>query len=221
MLRAMNIAVMGTGEVGRTIASKLVELGHNVVLGSRTGDNPKAVAWATEAGDRASTGTYADAAVFGELVVNATLGVASVDALKSAGEDSLAGKIIIDVSNPLDFSEGFPPKLSVCNDDSLGEQLQRTFPRSKVVKTLNTMWNGLMIDPRKIDSSHVVFLCGNDAEAKSAVRRLLESFGWRTDEMLDLGDISGARATEAWLLLWTRIYAATDSGAFNLQLARV
>lgn len=215
----MNIAVMGTGEVGRTIASKLVELGHHVRLGSRTVDNAKGAAWAEEAGERASTGTYADAAAFGELVVNATLGVASVEALQSAGEDRLAGKVIVDVSNPLDFSGGFPPKLSVSNDDSLGEQIQRTFPRSKVVKTLNTMWNGLMVDPRKIESSHVVFLCGNDDGAKGQVRSLLESFGWRADEMLDLGDITNARGTEAYLLLWTRIYAATDNGAFNLQIA--
>jgi len=217
----MNIAVMGTGEVGRTIASKLVEIGHHVRLGSRTADNAKGLAWAEQAGERASTGTYADAAAFGELVVNATLGVASVEALKSAGEDALADKIIVDVSNPLDFSGGFPPKLSVSNDDSLGEQIQRTFPRSKVVKTLNTMWNGLMVDPRKIESSHVVFLCGNDDAAKGQVRSLLESFGWRGEEMLDLGDITNARGTEAYLLLWTRIYAATDNGAFNLQLANV
>lgn len=217
----MKIAVMGTGEVGRTIASKLVELGHHVRLGSRTADNAKGVAWVEEAGERASTGTYVDAAAFGELVVNATLGVASVEALKSAGEDTLAGKIIVDVSNPLDFSGGFPPKLSVSNDDSLGEQIQRNFPRSKVVKTLNTMWNGLMVDPRKIESSHVVFLCGNDDGAKGQVRSLLESFGWRADEMLDLGDITNARGTEAYVLLWTRIYAATDNGAFNLQIANV
>lgn len=215
----MNIAVMGTGEVGRTIASKLVELGHHVRLGSRTADNAKGVAWAEEAGERASMGAYADAAAFGELVVNATLGVASVQALKSAGEDTLADKIIVDVSNPLDFSGGFPPKLSVSNDDSLGEQIQRTFPRSKVVKTLNTMWNGLMVDPRKIEASHVVFVCGNDDGAKGQVRSLLASFGWRAEEMLDLGDITNARGTEAYLLLWTRIYAATDNGAFNLQIA--
>lgn len=215
----MKITVLGTGDVGRQLASKLVEVGHEVRLGSRSADNDKAAGWATAAGERASHGTFADAAAFGELVLNCTAGAVSLQALEAAGKDNLAGKILIDVSNPLDFSQGFPPSLSVCNTDSVGEQIQAAFPATKVVKTLNTVANHIMVDPARVPGSHHLFVSGNDADAKAEVVRLLrESFGWR--EIIDLGDITTARGTEAWLLLWTRLYVALGNPDFNLAIVR-
>lgn len=215
----MKIAVLGTGMVGQQIASKLVTLGHEVMMGSRTEGNEKATAWVQQAGKGASEGTFARAAAFGEQVWNCTAGVASLQALESAGADNLAGKILVDLSNPLDFSKGFPPTLSICNDDSLGEAIQRAFPQAKVVKTLNTMANPIMVDPALVPGDHDVFVSGNDAEAKAEVTRFLkEQFGWRS--VVDLGDITTARGTEAWLLLWTRLYAALGSAEFNLHLQR-
>jgi predicted dinucleotide-binding enzyme len=213
----MKIGVFGTGSVGQTIATKLVELGHEVMLGSRTANNEKAVEWAKKA-PKSSAGTFEQASAFAELLFNCTLGAGSLEALHMAKEANLAGKILIDVSNSLDFSKGFPPTLLVTNTDSLGEQIQRAFPKVKVVKTLNTMWAGLMVNPRMLPDTHVNFLCGNDAAAKTAVKDLLKTFGWRDDELFDLGDIAAARGVESWLLLWTRIYRATQNGAFNLKL---
>ena len=214
----MKIAVLGTGEVGRTIASRLVEVGNEVKLGARSADNAAGKEWVAKAGAKASSGTFADAASFGEIVFNCTKGEHSLDALKAAGAASLKGKVVVDVSNPLDFSKGFPPSLTVCNTDSLGEQIQRTFPEARVVKALNTMWNGLMVNPRMLKETHHTFLSGNDEKAKQAVRGILESFGWRQEEVVDLGDITTARGTEAYLPLWVRIFGATQKGAFNLRL---
>jgi hypothetical protein len=216
----MKIAVLGTGEVGRRIGSKLVGVGHEVMLGSRTADNDKAVAWAKEAGSRASHGTFADAAGSAELVFNCTSGAASLTVLDAAGAKNLAGKILVDLSNPLDFSGGFPPKLSVCNTESLGERIQAALPDTKVVKTLNTMANPIMVDPQSVgDGEHDVFVSGNDSGAKATVTALLQrDFGWK--RVIDLGDITTARGTEAWLLLWTRLYAALGNAEFNLALVR-
>jgi predicted dinucleotide-binding enzyme len=205
--------------VGQRIGSKLVALGHEVMMGSRTAGNDKAVAWVQQAGKGASEGTFAQAAAFGQQVWNCTAGTASLAALEAAGADALADKILLDLSNPLDFSKGFPPRLSICNDDSLGEAIQRALPRTKVVKTLNTMANPIMVEPSLLPGDHVVFVSGNDAEAKGAVARFLqEQLGWRN--VVDLGDISTARGTEAWLLLWTRLYGALGTAEFNLQLVR-
>jgi 8-hydroxy-5-deazaflavin:NADPH oxidoreductase len=217
----MKIGVLGTGEVGRTLASRLVELGHEVCLGSRTKGNEAATAWVAKAGGGASEGTFAEAAAFGEMVLNCTKGEHALAVVQAAGAENLAGKVLIDLSNPLDFSQGFPPSLSVSNTDSMGEQIQRALVDTKVVKALNTMWNGLMVRPRLIEGTHHTFLSGNDAGAKNAVRGILESFGWRAEEIVDLGDITTARGTEAWLLLWTRIYAATQNGAFNICIVPV
>lgn len=214
----MKIAVFGTGDVGATIGSKLVELGHEVRMGSRTANNEKASAWVKKAGGKASAGTYEDAATFGEVIFNCTLGTGSVEALKMAGEKNLEGKTIVDVSNPLDFSKGAPPSLFLSNTDSLGEALQRTFPKAHVVKALNTMWCGLMVNPRMLPDTHHTFLAGNDAKAKDQVKGLLKSFGWKDEEILDLGDITAARGTEAYLLPWLRIWGATKNGAFNIKV---
>src|SRR3954449_49530 len=163
----MRIGVLGTGVVGRTLGSALLEGGHDVRMGSRSAANEHAVAWVAETGDRASEGTFADAAGFGELVVNATAGAASLDALEAAGAEQLAGKVLVDVSNPLDFSAGMPPTLTVCNDDSLAEQLQRAFPEARVVKTLNTVTAAVMVQPDLVSGRHTMFMCGDDAAAKA------------------------------------------------------
>jgi predicted dinucleotide-binding enzyme len=214
----MKVAVLGTGEVGQTIGSRLVGLGHEVKLGSRAAGNQKAAAWAKKAGAKASYGTFADAAKFGDLVFNCTLGAASVEALKAAGEANLGSKVLIDVSNPLDFSKGMPPSLLVCNTDSLAETIQRAFPKAKVVKALNTMANPVMVNPRSLSGTHHTFLAGNDAGAKETVRGILGQFGWTPEEVLDLGDLTAARGTEQWLPLWVRIMGATKSAMFNIRV---
>lgn len=204
--------------VGQAIGSRLAELGHEVRMGSRTAGNPKAVEWAKQA-QGASEGSFADAASFGEIVFNCTSGSASLAALAAAGADNLAGKVLVDVANPLDFSQGMPPTLSVCNTDSLGEQIQRAFPEARVVKALNTMNCNIMVHPDQVGhGEHHTFLSGNDADAKQTVKALLQSFGWQDAFVLDLGDISTARGTEAWLPLWLRIWGATGSGSFNLRI---
>jgi predicted dinucleotide-binding enzyme len=213
------IAVFGTGMVGDTIGSKLITLGHEVMMGSRTSGNEKATAFVAKHDGKASAGTYADAAAFGEIIFNCTAGVGSVDALKMAGEKNLDGKIIVDIANPLDFSKGMPPTLAVVNNNSLGEEIQKAFPQTKVVKALNTMWCGLMVNPGMINGGdHSTFMSGNDAGAKEKVKEILKSFGWNENNILDLGDISTARGTEMYLPLWLRIYGATNSGAFNIKI---
>ncbi|MBK7911313.1 NADPH-dependent F420 reductase [Candidatus Pollutiaquabacter sp.] len=218
----MRISILGTGNVGDTIGSKLVELGHDVMMGSRSANNEKALAFVAKQSGKASAGTFADAAAFGEIIFNCTKGEASLDALKLAGA-ALDGKILIDVANPLDFSRGMPPGLvpALSNFNSLGEEIQRTFPNVKVVKTLNTMWCGLMINPRMIgDGNHINYLCGNEAEAKEKVRALLKTFGWKDEQLLDLGDITNARGTEAVLPIWLRVWGATKTGVFNFGIVR-
>ncbi len=217
----MKIAVLGTGNVGDTIGSKLVELGHIVMMGSRKSDNEKATAFVAKHAGKASAGTFADAAAFGEIIFNCTAGVGSIEALKIAGENNLSGKIIIDLANPLDFSKGMPPSLSVCNTNSLGEEIQKAFPKAKVVKALNTMWCGLMVNPALINGGdHNTFVSGNDAQAKAKVKEILISFGWLDKNILDLGDITKARGTEMYLPIWLSIYGATNNGAFNIKIVR-
>lgn len=215
----MNIAVLGTGNVGNTIGSRLIEVGHTVMMGSRTSDNEKALAFVDKHNGKASAGTFADASAFGEIIFNCTVGVGSLEALKMAGENNLNGKIMVDVSNPLDFSKGMPPSLAVCNTNSLGEEIQKAYPEVKVVKALNTMWCGLMVNPAMLNGGeHSTFICGNDAEAKETVKEILKSFGWFEKNILDLGDITKARGTEMYLPLWLSIYGATQNGAFNIKI---
>jgi 8-hydroxy-5-deazaflavin:NADPH oxidoreductase len=202
----VRIGVLGTGIVGRTIAAKLVELDHDVQVGSRTAKEDAV--------------TFADAAAHGELVFNCTAGETSLEALRMAEADNLADKILVDVANPLDFSHGMPPILAVCNADSLGEQIQRLFPRSKVVKALNTVNCNVMVDPALVPGEHHVFVCGNDEGAKDEVRELLASFGWPTDRIIDLGDITGARGTEMYLPLWLRLMGLEDTANFNIRVVR-
>ncbi len=215
----MKIGVLGTGSVGTTIGSKLVALGHEVRMGARSAGNEKAQAWAKQAGGNASAGSFADAASFGEILFNCTLGSGSLEALEQAGERNLAGQVLVDVSNPLDFSKGMPPSLTVCNTDSLGEQLQRAFPSAKVVKALNHMSAALMVQPSLIEGEHDVLIAGNDAGAKGEVARLLrEWFGWKS--VIDLGNITAARGLEGYTLLWGRLWGALQTGDFNIKIMR-
>ncbi len=216
----MRIGVLGTGMVGETIAGKLVEVGHEVKMGSREAGNEKAVAWAEGAGEAASEGTFADAAEFGELVVNSTSGMHSLEALEAAGAANLAGKTLLDTANPLDFSGGFPPTLSIVNDDSLGEAIQRAFPDANVVKSLNTVNAGVMTDPSALGEQTNIFICGDDSGAKAQVMELLETFGWLSGDIIDLGDITAARAVEMYLPIWLRLMGALDGPQFNIRLVR-
>jgi predicted dinucleotide-binding enzyme len=212
----MNIAVLGTGVTGQTIGTKLVQLGHEVMLGSREEANPPAVAWAKDAGQHALYGTFMNAAAFGEIIFNCTLGSASLEALQQAGAGNLYGKILIDTANPLDRSTDVWT-LTVCNTDSLGEQIQRAFPETKVVKTLNTVNANVMVDPAKLIEKTDVFLSGNDIEAKATVKAILRDwFGWRS--VIDLGNITTARSVEMYVLLWHSLRNAISSQRFNIKV---
>ncbi|MGC4811526.1 NADPH-dependent F420 reductase [Micromonospora sp. DT228] len=217
----MRIAVLGTGSVGQAIAARTAELGHQVIIGTRdvvalrTGAQAAWVAQHPEVG----LATLAEAASAAELVVNATNGNGSLPALTAAGAPNLAGKVLLDIANPLDFGAGFPPTLSVHNTDSLAERIQREFPQTLVVKSLNTLTAELMVHPRQLaDGEHSVFVSGDDAEAKRIVTGLLISFG-HTD-VIDLGDLSTARGTEMLLPLWLRLYGRLDTAIFNLKVVR-
>ena len=215
----MKIGVFGTGMVGETIATKLIGLGHDVMMGSRTADNPKAATWVAGHGAHAHQGTFADAASYGELLFNCTSGMHTLTALESAGEERLGSKVLIDISNPLDFSKGMPPTLFVSNDDSLGEQIQRTFPNLRVVKTLNTTNCEIMVDASKVSGDHTVFVSGNDPSAKAQVQEILSGwFGWK--DVIDLGDITTARGTESLLPLWIRLYSSFGHANFNFKVVR-
>ena len=215
----MKLGVLGTGMVGNTIATKLIQLGHEVKMGSRTAGNEKAVQWANANGVKASNGTFADAAEFGEIIFNCTAGAASLEALKLAGKSNLRGKILVDISNPLDFSKGMPPTLTVCNTDSIGEQIQRAFPDAKVVKTLNTINCNVMVTPQIVPGAHDIFMSGNDAGAKAKVREIVTNwFGWKS--VIDLGDITTARGTEMYLALWVRLMAVNQTPNFNIRIIK-
>ncbi|MEU3890546.1 NAD(P)-binding domain-containing protein [Streptomyces sp. NPDC029041] len=215
----MRYGVLGTGQVGRTLGGRLVELGHEVRLGSRTADNTAAVQWAAAAGPRAGSGTFAQAAEFGEVVVNAVGGRVALAALEAAGARNLDGKVVVDVSNPLAFEEG-ELRLSPVESDSVGEQIQRAFPHARVVKSLNTVNCRVMVDPGSVPGEHNVFVCGDDPDAREQVTALLGEFGWPAERVLDLGGIREARAVEMWLPLWAGLFRKFGHGAFNLEVRR-
>jgi len=212
----MQIGVLGSGITGQTIGSKLLELGHEVMMGSREEANPAAVAWAKEEGQHALYGTFMNAAAFGEIIFNCTLGSGSLAALNQAGVENLSGKILIDTANPLDRSTDLWT-LTVCNTDSLGEQIQRAFPETKVVKTLNTVNANVMVDPAKLLERTHVFISGDDIEAKAKVVQILRDwFGWK--EIIDLGGIETARGVEMYVLLWHNLRNAISSQRFNIKI---
>ena len=214
----MKIAVLGTGMVGEAIANKLVALGHTVRMGSRTPDNAAGLKWAAAHATNASTGTFDDAATFADVAFLCVKGEAALPVLQSVGS-ALDGKILVDISNPLDFSKGMPPTLFISNSDSLGETLQRGRPKVKVVKTLNTVNCHLMVSASKLKSEHTMMMCGDDAAAKATVLKdFLQPFGWT--DVLDLGGIAQARGTEAYLLLWVRLYGHLKTPDFNIKVVR-
>lgn len=215
----MRFGVLGTGIVGRTIGAKLVALGHEVTLGARERGNEAAAAWVGEVGGAAAAGSFADAAAAAEVLVNATNGAHAIEALQACGESGLAGKVVLDVTNALDMSRGFPPRIGASSDDSLGEQIQRAFPHARVVKTLNTMNCDVMVDP-SLAPGGVVFISGNDEPAKRQAAAMLTEFGWRHQDIVDLGDITAARGLEMYVELWLRLMRALGTGRFNISVVR-
>jgi predicted dinucleotide-binding enzyme len=225
----MKIAVFGTGVVGQTIAEKLSQLGHDVMMGTRNVKDslartekdmfgrPPLGEWHKQHAD-IKLGTYQEAASFGDMVVNATNGAGALNAMEVAGKENLTGKVMLDITNALDFSKGMPPSLFVCNTDSLGEQIQRALPDTKVVKGLNTMNAYVMVNPSLVPGDHNVFLGGNDAEAKAKVTDLLHTFGWKKENILDVGDISAARGIEQIVPMWTRLWGALKNPMFNFHV---
>jgi hypothetical protein len=225
----MKIAILGTGMVGRTLAARYTELGHDVVIGTRdpaatlarvepspTGA-PAFASWVAEHPD-ARVATFEEAARNAELIVNASNGSASIDVLTLAGAANLAGKVILDIANPLDFSQGMPPSLFVKDTDSLAEQIQRAFPEARVVKSLNTLNADLMAYPSRLPETTTVFVSGNDADAKQSVTELLQACGH--GDIIDLGDLTGARGTEMLLPIWLRLWGALGSAEFNFKIVR-
>jgi predicted dinucleotide-binding enzyme len=212
----MKIGVLGSGMVAQGLSARLAELGHSVVIGTRDANGLRG--WQSS-NQKVLIGSFAETAAHGEVVINATDGAASLNALSMAGEENLADKIVMDVSNPFDFTNGFPPSLTVFGTDSLAEQIQRAFPSSRVVKTLNTVNVRVMTHPLEVaNGDHHAFISGNDMEAKARVIELLRSFGWI--HIFDLGDLSTARGAEAYALLWVRLYGSLNTGMINIKIMK-
>ncbi len=214
------ISILGTGIVGNTIGTKLIQLGYQVMMGSRTATNEKAAAWVSANGNNASAGTFADAAKYGEIIFNCTKGDVALDVIKLAGIENMDGKTVIDISNPLDFSKGMPPTLipELCNTTSLGEEVQKLIPKANVVKTLNIVNCEVMVDAKRSGGDSTMFMCGNNEDAKAAVKKILVQFGW--NDILDLGDISNSRGTEMLLPIWVRTYMTLKNGHFAFKIVR-
>jgi predicted dinucleotide-binding enzyme len=218
----MKIGILGTGMVGNALGTRLVQIGNEVTMGSRTAKNDAAQKWAAPLGERAHTATFRDAATFGEVVISCTGGMHSMEALTTVGAEPLRNKTLIDVSNPLQQNKDGSMILGFCNTDSLGEQIQRAFPFTKVVKALNTVNCDVMVAPSRVPGDHNLFICGNDAAAKEGVVRLLgEWFGWKPKNIIDLGDITAARGTEMMMSLWMRLFQGVIGHPhFNYQIVR-
>lgn len=228
----MKVAVIGTGAVGQAMSKKILELGHEVFLGTRDPqqslNRKETDQWGTkgigawiENYPQVQLMSFKEATKKGsDLIIFAMNGMAALDVLKNIGSEILGDKLMIDISNPLDFSQGFPPSLSVCNTESLGEQIQKAFPQLKVVKALNTLSHPLMANPGAIEGDHNLFICGNDAAAKEKVTGLLGDFGWKKENIIDLGDISNARGTEMVLPLWVRLMGKFQSPMFNFHVVK-
>lgn len=192
----MKVGVLGSGDVGRVLAGGFASLGHDVKVGSR--EPSKLADWVATQGERASAGTFAQAAKFGDLIILATLGTGTENVIRLAGPENFAGKVVIDATNPLEFSSG-APKLFVGHTDSLGEMVQRWIPNARVVKAFNTVGNALMIHPKLPGGPPTMFIAGNDDEAKKIVSQVCQAFGW---ESLDCGGIEASRWLEPMCLLW-------------------
>jgi 8-hydroxy-5-deazaflavin:NADPH oxidoreductase len=213
----MRVGILGTGDVGKALGKGFVTLGHDIKMGSREAKNEKALAWARGLGAKASVGTFADAALFGDIVVLATLGVANESALKMAGPETLRGKIVIDTTNPLDFSAGMPPKLAVSGNDSGGERVQRLLPDAHVVKAFNTVGNAFMFRPSFPGGPPDMFFCGNNDDAKQKVVAILRDFGWG---IVDVGGIESSRYLEAMCMVWVLSGIHTNSWTHAFKLLK-
>ncbi len=214
------IAILGTGVVGNTIGSKLIKLGYSVMMGSRTNNNEKAKAWVAGNGNNAATGTFSDAAKFGEIIFNCTKGEITLEVIKLAGPENFKGKTVIDISNPLDFSKGMPPSLfpQWSNTNSLGEEIQKLLPDANIVKTLNIVNCEVMVDAKRSGGDPTMFVSGNNAEAKKEVTAILTKFNW--NDVIDLGDITTSRGAESLLPIWIRTWVATGNGHFAFKIVR-
>ncbi|HXI43082.1 MAG TPA: NAD(P)-binding domain-containing protein [Bryobacteraceae bacterium] len=213
----MRVGILGTGDVGRALGRAFAQLGHQVKMGSREPKNEKATAWAVETGPAASTGTFAESAQFAEVAVLCTLWSGTENALRLAGPQNLAGKVLIDATNPLVFSPGAPPALALGHTDSGGEQVQRWAPQARVVKAFNTVGNAHMFKPQFPGGPPDMFICGNDAAAKTTVTDILTAFGWNT---VDMGGIEGARLLEPMCVLWVLYGMRTNTWNHAFKLLR-
>ena len=220
----MKIGILGTGTVGESIASALVEKGFDVMMGSRTQNNKKAAEWVAQANEHASQGNFNDAAAFGDMLFLCLNGANAMQAINTIDKENLAGKIVVDITNPLDFTKGLPPQIveGLGNSNSLGEEIQKAMPESKVVKTLNTVNYKLMVDAREVNKAdHNLFMCGDDPEAKNKVRKFLaDHFYWKADRIIDLGGIESARAIEAIVPFWVLVYRSLGTPLFNFKIVK-
>ena len=226
----MKIGIIGSGVVAQTLGAKLIELGHDVVLGTRdpakldekknmAGTLREWLAKVNKANKKGKVATFQEAAAHGDLLFSATHGQASIEALKLAAADKVGTKVLIDTGNELDFSKGRPPGALASQDNCLGEKIQAAFPNLKVVKSLNTIGAAVMVAPQALaGGEHTVFVSGNDVPAKAAAAELLKSFGWK--DVLDLGDISSARGPEMYMAMWLRLWGATGTGMLNVKVVR-
>lgn len=214
----MHIAVLGTGTVGKSVAYALSRRGHQVVVGTRDPDRADVAAWAAESG--VPVRPFESVATEAAVVVNATAGAASLTVLERVGGD-VDGRVLLDVSNPLDFSRGFPPSLVLGpGGASLAEQIQAVHPRAAVVKALNTVAAEVMVEPAAVPGLHHLPVCSDDDDAKALVLGLLGELGWRPDQLLDLGPLSAARGMEAYVLFWVHVYRTIGTGRFNVRVVR-
>ncbi len=198
----MKVGILGSGDVARSLGTGFVASGHHVMLGSREPGNPKIEEWARGTGGAGSGGTFTEAAKFGEVVVVATLGVASSDVVRLAGPDYFTGKVVIDATNPLQFDGSGPPRLAIGFSTSAGEELQKLLPRARVVKAFNIVGNAHFYRPTFPGGPPDMIICGNDASAKETVTHLLHEFGW--PNVIDIGGIEGARELETLCILWVK-----------------
>ena len=220
----MKVGVLETGVVGESIASALVADENYVMMGSRAANNDKSKTWSKNAGRYASTGTFTDAAIFGDIIFVCLSGEYALDVVKHLGGDITRNKIIVDVTNPLDFTKGMPPRIleNLGNSNSLGEEIQRLLPHAYVVKTLNTVNYKLMVDAHLVnDADHNLFVCGNNVDAKNKVMHLLvDNFHWRSDSVIDLGGIEMSRCVEAIVPFWVAVYQKLGTPLFNFKIVQ-
>lgn len=213
----MRIGILGTGDVGQVLGTGFVNLGYEVKMGSRNPNQEKVKNWIKKIGANAFAGTFAEAAAFGDIIVLATSWAGTENAIKLAGPENFSGKVVIDVTNPLDFSNGIPPKLAVGHNDSAGEKIQRWLPDAHVVKAFNTVGNPHMVNPKFPDGQPDMFICGNDTQAKQTVTEILKMFGW---PVIDIGGIEGARYLEPLSMIWILYFFKTNSGNHAFKLLR-